>query len=97
MWSKIVIVYILGGCIDGSEDTSSILRFNYESVNKTWIHHGNMVKKRYDHAIGVVRSRHVLPWCQGENGPIDYVNPSARFLAPYQMYEPSYMPFNRGN
>ena len=56
-----------------------------------------MSKKRYDHAIGVVKAKHVLPWCQGENGTYNYVDPSARYFAPYQMYEPSYMPFNREN
>ena len=93
---KIYFIY-LGGYIESlKEGTSSILRFNHESANPAWVHHGNMLKKRYDHAIGVVKSKHVLPWCEGANGTIDYINPSARYFASYQMYEPSYLP-NRDN
>ena len=90
---------ISGGYIDKDDvGVSTILRFKHESTIQTWIHHGNMPKKRYDHAIGVVKSKHVLPWCEGENGTIiGYTNPSARYFASYQMYEPSYMPFNRDN
>ena len=62
---------ISGGYIDKDDvGVSTILRFKHESNIQTWIHHGNLSKKRYDHAIGVVKSKHILPWCEGENGTI---------------------------
>mgnify|MGYP007015615349 FL=1 len=94
------------GSIGGTSSSSSILRFNHESNNQTWIPHGNMLKERCYHAIGVVRTNQIVRWCQGENGTLN-INPSARYYPSYKMYEPSfankiyepsYMPsYNREN
>ena len=94
------------GSIGGTSSYSSILRFNHEPNNQTWIPHGNMLKERFDHAIGVVRTNQIVRWCQGENGTLN-INPSARYYPSYKMYEPSfankiyepsYMPsYNREN